>query len=120
MRVGYLWIVSMFAFGCGSGSGSEEIDCGALDVDACAAESSCVVIEGTPVEVLNTVASDPSSEVCYAESGAPQPAGCRANGGECPPVDLYAAPPDADSSPWHFPHGCVPEGWEEAVYRSPC
>lgn len=112
--LGWFGVVSA-GMGCGSA-----VDCATLDPETCASEAKCVVIEGTPVEILSTVTTDPSSPGCYSDSGPAEAVGCRQDGGECPPVERYAVPPDADALPWRFPHGCVPEGWEEATFFAPC
>ena len=90
--------------GCAGGPAAS--DCDALAPDVCATTAGCAVIDGgllDPPGVTDTGAS------CWTEVASAS-VGCRADDGECPPVEAYAADPE-DGSCWAFTEGCVPAGW---------
>jgi hypothetical protein len=83
--------------------------CASIDVDACAANTTCTTIDG------HTLYADGEDSTCVNWAEAPLALGCMNAGTNCDSAITFAAPADADddiTTCTLFTTTCIPAGWE--------
>lgn len=78
--------------------------CAELDVDACAAEADCAVIQGKPLEEVG------ETDFCLDFEADFEDLGCMQADSGCTDAEVFAVDPDGIG--YYFSNGCIPESFE--------